>query len=217
MIRMSETILTSLPDPIVDAVEDGYITKSIFNVTVGFELATGKMMIFPGAAKPLVHDPPIKIVPRIGFLKGVTWAYEECTWATKAIEYVGWNNEKLNTSNGLGWIHEFGRYHVQFQVRILPGHRSFETSISVKDKETTDNVRVEYQYETSNDVVSAFDEKVGELKHNLKPEFDDLPLLTLCENKESYTKLEIKSELSNVMRVGGELGVALVVDQEVRV
>lgn len=214
---MSESILTSLPDPIVDAVEDGYITKSIMNVTIGFELATGKMMIFPGAAKPHVHDPPIKIVPRIGFLKGAIWAYEECTWATKPADYVGWDSEKLDKSNGLGWLREFGKYHVRFQVRILPGHRSFETSISIKAKESADNVRVEYQYETSNDVVSTFDAKVGELKHNLTSEFRDLPLLTLRENKESYTKLEIKSELSNVMRVGGELGVALSIDQEVRV
>ena len=66
-------------------------------------------------------------------------------------------------------------------------------------------------------MVSEIDEKVGELKHSLTPEFNDLPLLTLRENKESYTKLEIKSQLSNVMRVGGELGVALIVDQEVRV
>ena len=152
---MSETILASLPDPVVWHDQGDCIYMSILNFDVGFYKPYGCFALRPGGIRDKLSEPAIYTLVRPWFyIEGKGWNRFNAQWSTTTEDYAGLNDEAWDSTQVFGWNHEFNVQdppvgvdcQIRNYVQLLPGHQSYKYITKITPYFNLDNLGIEYAH-----------------------------------------------------------------------
>lgn len=135
---MSTTTLTSLPDPVVQQVQDGLITMSIQNFTVGFKLDTAEIIFWGHGGEDY---PQILLSPVARLQSPIS-----LDWTDVPLKFITTERDYHTTKTQLILEKTLPAGAITVTLTLNPGHRSFDQSVEIIPTTAVQDTKYRYDY-----------------------------------------------------------------------